>query len=66
MMARLEQEVREIAFKNYVADSLQAIPQHKHLTKRYAELVDFSAVPDTRSGREIANDIIKGAGITIA
>lgn len=64
MMARLEQDVKETAFRNYVTDSLQILPQRKYIAKRYAELVDFTS-KDTRSGDEIAAEVIEKAGLTI-
>lgn len=53
-----------MAFRNYVTDSLQIIPQRKYIAKRYAEMVDFTP-KDTRSGDDIAADVIERAGLTI-
>ena len=61
--ARIDEYNREEAYRIYVTKSLQLIPQNKHLTKDYNELLKTQRV-DPRSGDEIAIDIIKRAGLT--
>jgi len=45
-----------------MSKSLQLIPQNKCLTKDYSEYLKPQAI-DTRSGDEIAIDVIKKAGL---
>lgn len=62
--ARLEQEQREMAYRLYVTDSLQNIPQQKFMTKRFADVI-INKPEDTRTGDEIAAEVIAKAGLTL-
>ena len=52
---------RRLKFEIYVTDMLKAIAESKTITERYADMLFVKE--DTRSGDEIAADIIKGAGL---
>lgn len=61
-MARYEQYCEDFKIKDYIATSLQLIPQQKCLQLSLHDVL-FAKV-DTRSGDEIAEDIIMRAGLT--
>lgn len=61
--ARINQESREEAYRIYVTRSLQLAPQHKYMQKSYGDLLEQKKV-DTRTGDEIAEDIMKRAGLS--
>lgn len=54
----------ERAYKVYIADTLYAMGESKRLTQRYSELIKPRKA-DNRTARQIADDIIKGAGIKV-
>ena len=60
--ARLESEYRAEAYRIYVTDSLQGIPQNKYNTQRYINLVSPKPVKKG-DGDKIALDVIKRAGL---
>lgn len=59
--ARVEQNYRDEAYRIYVTDSLQNIPQEKYLSKRYYDII--CPIQDNRSGDEIAADVINKLGL---
>lgn len=61
-MARFDQYYENIKINNYIATSLQMIPQNKCLQKTLVEVL-FDK-PDNRTGDEIAMDIIVRAGLS--
>lgn len=66
MEARLEQEQINLKYMDYVATSLQLIPQDKYITKGFMEVLNNSlAETDARTGQEIAQDVINRAGLII-
>ena len=62
VMARLEDYERDHAYRIYVTKSLQLIPQSRHLTVSYSDVLIPSKV-DTRSGDDIAIDVMSRAGL---
>ena len=64
LLAKLVYESTEWEYKYYVADSLQCIPQSKYKVHSLREIMTPANI-DSRSGEEIAIDIINKAGITI-
>ena len=62
-MARVEEYAREMAYRFYIADSLHALGQNKYLVKSLKEIL-YAKPADTRTGDEIAADVIKAAGLT--
>ena len=61
-MARYKDYMRDRAYRIYVSDSLNLAPQNKYRTDRYADI--FQVVnKDTRSGDEIASDVISRLGL---
>ena len=60
--ARLEQNNRDEAYRIYVTQSLQLSPQNKALKIDYLEMLEPKEV-DTRTGDEIALDVIAKAGL---
>ena len=63
VLARLEQNNRDEAYRIYVAKSLQLSPQGRYLTKDYSDIVSPQKV-DTRSGNDVVVDIMSTAGLT--
>ena len=61
--ARLEQEYRDEAYRIYVARSLQLIPKQEYISVDYVDMI-YPKKKDTRSGDEIALDVIKNAGLS--
>lgn len=61
VLARIEQERRDEAYRIFVTKSLQLIPQNKYIERSYEDIVDGKI--DNRSGEEIAEDIIKRGGL---
>lgn len=59
--ARVEQNYRDEAYRIYITDSLQNIPQDKYLSKRYYDIMH--PINDDRSGDEIAADVITKIGL---
>lgn len=60
--ARFEQRQDDLAYRIYVTDSLQNIPQGKYYTGRYADRLIRKPI-DNRTADEIAEDIIRAAGL---
>ena len=60
--ARFNEYNREEAYRIYASRSLQLIPQSKHLIKGYLDFV-YPKEEDTRSGDEIVQDVMNGAGL---
>jgi hypothetical protein len=61
--ARLDEYDREEAYRIYISKSLQLIPQNQWLSKSYNELLNTNKPVDNRSGKEIAIDVMKKAGL---
>ena len=54
-----------MAYKIYISDTLYHRAQGQRLNIRYVDLMDQTNI-DTRSGDEIATDIIMSAGLRFA
>lgn len=54
----------EVAYRVYVADSLYYQAENKQLTKRYMDIIRPKPV-DTRTGDEIALDVITRLGLKV-
>lgn len=67
VVARLEEYSREMTYRFYIADSLQAIPQNKHLMTRFYDVlynpIKDDNSDDARTGDDIAIDIMQRAGL---
>ena len=64
--ARDRAHLRDEAFRVYVAESLRLAPQGRALVKPYAEVVaSLGERPDTRTGEEIAADVITRLGLEV-
>lgn len=61
--ARITEYSREEAYRIYITKSLQLIPQSKYLTLDFKDAITPKKV-DTRSGEQIALDIMKAAGLS--
>jgi len=66
-----QQEQKEFAYRVYMSDALKLITENtgkyaggSHLTKRYADIMTQKPA-DTRTGAEIARDVIKAAGLVV-
>ena len=60
--ARLEEHDREETYRIYVTRSLQIAPKGESLVKSYSDFLNPESI-DTRSGNEIAADVIVKAGL---
>lgn len=67
----LENKSKETAYRIYVTDALKTISENtakysggSYLTKRYADIIKPGPV-DSRTGEEIAADVIKKAGLKV-
>lgn len=63
VLARLNERDREEAYRIYVTKSLQLNPQNQWLSIDFYDILNKREEIDTRSGDEIASDIIKLAGL---
>jgi hypothetical protein len=66
MVARFLQEKEDLSYRIYTTDMLRttAMGQRYQSVQRYAELIDH-APKDTRSGEEIAADVISRCGLKV-
>ena len=64
VIARIEEHKREMAYRYYITDSMYFMPRNQAPNERFYDLVN-SGPPDTRSGDEIAIDIITRAGLVV-
>jgi len=66
MVARFIQEGEELSYRIYTTDMLRtmAMGMKYQSVQRYAELIDH-APKDTRSGEEIAADVIARCGLKV-
>ena len=62
--ARLDEYLRDKTYRIYITRSLQLIPQSKYITANYTDLIEPKE-EDTRTGDEIALDIINRAGLIV-
>ena len=66
MVARFLQETEDLSYRIYTTDMLRvvAMGQRVQSVQRFAELIDH-APKDTRSGDEIAADVIQRCGLKV-
>ena len=66
MVARFFQDYEDLSYRIYTTDMLRitAMGQRIQSVQRYAELIDH-APKDTRSGDEIAADVITRCGLKV-
>lgn len=66
VMARLTQNSREVTYRYYVADALYGLTNNQSMTVRYVDLINGKVKPqDNRSGDEIAEEVIRNAGLVL-
>ena len=70
-MARYQSQQRDLAYRIYVSDCLRIISENtakigggSYITSKFADIINPKPV-DSRTGEEIAADIIKLAGIEV-
>lgn len=63
VLARLNKQDRDEAYRIYVTKSLQLIPQNQWLKVDYYDIIHKKTETDTRSGDDIAKDIMALAGL---
>lgn len=64
VVARLEDENREMIYRFFVTQSLRLLPQNKYLTKNLFEML--GDIPEeTRTGDEIAQEFIAMSGLKV-
>ena len=61
----MEEYRREMTYRYYVTDSMYYMSRNQIPSERFYDLVN-SGPPDTRSGDEIAIDIITRAGLVVS
>ena len=66
MVARFLQETEDLSYRIYTTDMLRVVSMGQRIqsVQRYAELIDH-APKDTRSGDEIAADVIQRCGLKV-
>lgn len=55
VLAKYKEHQKDVLFRNYIANSLQLIPQGKHIVKTYNDLL---TPHEEKTGEEIVIDII--------
>ena len=63
--ARAEQQNRDEAYRIFVTESLRMLPQGKGFTKSYIELLKPEKIIETRTGKEVAEQIAETIGFKI-
>jgi hypothetical protein len=58
----LDESKRDLAYRFYVTDALQNIPQNRYNPKRFYDIL-YPRPEDDRSGDEIAAEVIRNAGL---
>ena len=61
--ARIDETKREEAYRILVTKGLTLIPQNRYMTLDYMDLIN-PVIKDTRTGDEIALNVIKNAGLS--
>ena len=61
--ARIEEDLREEAYRIFVTRSLQLIPQNQYLTINFEDVLN-PQLADDRTGDEIAADVMNAAGLS--
>ena len=71
VLARYRSYKRDLAYRIYLTDAQRTISENTakrvagvHITKRFASAMGY-VKEDTRSGEEIAADVIKKAGLVV-
>lgn len=68
VMARYVEYQREMSYRIFVTDALYEDADHMRIVPqaRYKDIINRKVKPtDKRSGEEVANDIIKNAGLVV-
>ena len=60
--ARIDENNREEAYRLFISESVRLAPQGKYITKSYSDIFEQRQI-ETRSGDEIAMDVITNAGL---
>lgn len=63
--AKYKEKQEELAYRIYVTDTLYYQSDNKRLTKRYLDLISKPQKKDTRTGDEIAVDVINRLGLKV-
>lgn len=61
-MARLNSDIREWTYRNYVADSLRLIPNNQYQSMTLREMLT-PVKQDKRTAEEITQDVMEKAGL---
>lgn len=64
VMTRLQEETKKQAYRIYITESLFAYGENKRLTMRYTDMLK-PVHRETRSGDEIALDVISRLGLKV-
>ena len=62
----LQELAEQAAFRIYVTDALYCTGSNRHMSQRYADIINEWRKPrETRSAQEIVDDVVTRCGITI-
>jgi len=64
VLSKYHEDQEEQAYRFYITDSVQLVPQQRFLTQRFSDLITRQI--DTRPADVIAADVIARAGLNIA
>ena len=66
MVARFFEDIEDMSYRIYTTDMLRVVAMGQRIqsVQRYAEVIDH-APKDTRSGEEIAADVIQRCGLKV-
>lgn len=65
VVARIEEYNREMAYRIYVTDSLQGIPQGKYTTVRFYDMLYSKEEEEEKTAEEIVQDVVQKAGLIL-
>ena len=62
--AKIETDMRDLAYRNYIADSLHFSPQGKYLSTRLRDILDPKPVENINA-EDIVSHVIKAGGLSL-
>ena len=65
VLARLETEHRDDAYRFYISDALWCEQNNARMNERYAKLIGALEEKPQKSGEEVAAEVIERAGLTV-
>lgn len=65
VIARIEEDTREMIYRFYVAQSLQLAPQGKYKTQSFYDILYPKEPEEEKTAEEIVQDVVKKAGLIL-